>query len=135
MSKKKTQTDLRLAILASNDLEKVVSIALPEWGVDAFLRPMDGHDLDAYEIAVGKGASDIRAQIAARTLCDKDGNRLFTDEDIPALSRKRGFVLDRIYQTVHKNSMLGTEGVVEAEKKSETEFKEIGSESSNEQEM
>ncbi len=131
---KQTAKALRNAILAADDSADVVELEIPEWNKTVHLKPMSGGDLDTYEIAYNDEAQckNIRAIAASLVLCDKNGEALFTAKDVPALSKKRGTALNRIFQAIHDKGLAGS--VVQAEKKSETESKETGSELSSEQE-
>lgn len=70
-----------------------------------YVRGMDGTERDRWEQttlqAQQKSKSEIydhmRASIVARTVCDEKGNRLFSDEDIPKVSKMSAAVLDRMY--------------------------------------
>lgn len=99
----------REEILGVKDFD-VEEVNVPEWGGAVYVRPMTGRDRDKTEaemFADGNRESegvdpkclyDRRARIVARTLCDKEGNLLFSDSDIGPLSEKSGIVLDLLYE-------------------------------------
>jgi hypothetical protein len=105
----------RSAILAVMDLDKEY-VDVPEWGGTIIVRCLTGSERDAYEAEiVGTRASgtsrelnltNIRAKLVARTVVDEDGNRLFTDADIPALGKKNAAVLDKIFTVAQRLSGL-----------------------------
>lgn len=96
----------RDAILGVTDL-KPVRVEVPEWGGVVFVRPLSGAERDSLEAeSVGaQGAArvvGIRGRLAARTICDESGGRLFKDEDAPALGAKNAAALDRIVEAATK---------------------------------
>jgi len=112
----------REQILASQDLDREV-IALPEWGGDAHIRVMTGAERDYLESVMtapvdgpGGRMRNIRAVIAALTLCDEHGGRLFSLEEVDALGAKSSTVLDRIFLVARRLNKLTTEDVEQLEK-------------------
>ena len=112
----------RDAILECNDL-KTLSVPTPEWGGEVLVKVMSGADRDAYEISIYHGGEsnleNLRARFCARTICDADGNRVFTDGDIEVLGRKSANVLGRIFEAAKKLNGIAADSVEEAEKNSE----------------
>jgi cytochrome c553 len=52
-----------------------------------FVRAMSAGERDEFEVAHAKGKSrDFRARLVACTVCDEDGELVFSTADIPALS-------------------------------------------------
>ena len=89
----------REQILASQDLKKE-RVPVPEWGGDVFVRVMTGTERDAFEETIFKGGGSnigTRARLAALTMIDEKGQRLFTDEDVQVLGEKSAPALDRVY--------------------------------------
>jgi hypothetical protein len=133
--------ELNLAelILAEND--RTVSgkpIPTPEWpSVDGrvHVRALSGDDRDAHETFVqslvpaarkGKRAATrfaadtrgIRAHMVMLGACDKDGEAIFTKEQLDRLGQKNGTVIDRLDTEIRKISgMIVSE---DDEKNSET---------------
>ena len=110
------------AILSATDAV-VQSVEVPEWGGGVFLRVMSGTELDAFETVTrgnGNGSPpnlmNLRARLAAVTLCDAKGLRLFTDQDAVELGRKNGVVLDRIFDASYALNKMGQVGIERAEK-------------------
>jgi hypothetical protein len=80
-------------------------VETPEWGGTVYLRVMRGSERDAFEAETYKlnGKSlelnrvNARARLLVKTLCDEQGNRLFTDADATQLGEQPADVLDRVY--------------------------------------
>lgn len=95
----------RDAILAAQDIA-IETVEVPEWGGSVIVKGMSGEQRDAFEASVvsergGKAEVDmrnLRAKFVARCVVDEKGARLFADEDVPALARKSGAVLDRLFE-------------------------------------
>lgn len=105
MTAKATPILGRDAILAAQDAV-TETIDVPEWGGAVIVKAMTGEQRDAFESAILKDKNDpakgvemrdFRARFVARVVVDDKGTRLFTDEDVKALSRKSARVLDRLY--------------------------------------
>lgn len=85
-------------ILSADDLPKQV-VPVPEWGGSVYVRTMSGTERDDFESAYLKDKTkDIRARLAVATVCDEQGNALFTPADIPALGKKSSAALTRIFE-------------------------------------
>jgi monomeric isocitrate dehydrogenase len=94
----------KAAILAAND-KKMVEIDVPEWGGIAKIRVMSGTERDRFEsefVGNNKSVDMVRAKLVAKCLCDEDGNRLFTEQEIPQLGEKSASVLDKLFTTCMK---------------------------------
>jgi len=111
--KKITKAD----IVAFNDLKSEV-IEVPEWGGSVTIRRMTGGERDAYEADIfeSKGAQlqlkreNFRAKLIARCLVDDNGERMFSDGEIAALSKKSAAALDRLFAACQRiNGMTAAE--------------------------
>lgn len=92
------------AILAADD-KKVVDHEVPEWGGSVKLRVMTGTERDRFEsefVGGNKSVEMVRAKLVAKCLCDDDGKRLFTEQEIPELGEKSAAVLDRLFSECMK---------------------------------
>ena len=97
----------------------IEKVAVPEWGGDVFVKSLTGAEKDAFEESiVDMSGTDVkvnmknaRAKLAAKTICDKDGVRIFDDADIPALGEKNGAVLERIFNVAQRLSGLSKDDV------------------------
>lgn len=88
------------SILAANDLT-TETVNVPEWQGEIKIRSWTGAEREQFEKSVnvidGKvKSSDVLSRIAVLSICDDDGKRIFTDADIPALSKKSAAALERI---------------------------------------
>ncbi len=100
-------------IIAVNDIV-MERVNVPEWGGEVFIKSLTARQRDAFEASVthqgGKQRTnlrDLRARLVAICMVDENGNRLFGDNQIPALSAKCGKALDRLFeacQTLNKMS-------------------------------
>lgn len=93
----------REQIDAIDDLKvKMVEVSVPEWGGSVYLRPMTVRELDEYSNAVvrakDKGLADFRSRLVAYCLCDANGVRLFSDDEVEALARRNAVVVNRLYE-------------------------------------
>ena len=94
-------------ILNANDV-KLEEVNIPEWNGSVYVRVMSAGERDSFEIQATKpnGKQNLRARLAVLTVCDKDGNRIFEESDIPALAKKSASALDAIFRVaIHLNAM------------------------------
>lgn len=94
----------KAAILAAND-KKMVEIEVSEWGGTVKVRVMSGTERDRFEaefVGGNKSVDMVRAKLVAKCLCDEEGNRLFTEQEIPALGEKSASVLDKLFTACMK---------------------------------
>jgi len=96
-------------------------VEVPEWGGSVYVRGMTGTERDTFEASIvklkGKGQSvdmsNIRAKLAAKSICDESGNLLFTDADIKELGKKSAGALQRVFEVAQRLSGIGDEDVAE----------------------
>ncbi|MFJ6729987.1 phage tail assembly chaperone [Streptomyces sp. NPDC091281] len=97
------------AILGAEDTQ-IKTVDVPEWGGEVAVRGLTGMERDAYEASIQQirpkpdGTREVvfvrdnaRAKLLVKCLVDPDGRRLFKDTDAPALGKKNGAVIDRLY--------------------------------------
>lgn len=122
----------RDAILGADDI-KTETVPVPEWGGDVIVRGLTGDELDAYQAGIrqlrprldGRGMEVVlvpdnaRAKLLVKCLLDDDGQRLFADNDAPALGRKNGAVVDRLYDVAAALSGISDEAQEDIEGNSE----------------
>lgn len=111
----------RLDILASEDLA-TEKVRVPEWGGSVIVKALSGVERDAYEAGIfssGAGITaeynlqNIRAKLAARTMVDENGDRLFSDADVARLGLKSAAALDRVFSVAQRLSRLTASDVKE----------------------
>ena len=96
------------------------TVEVPEWNGTVRINGLTAYQRDKFEasVTVSRGKSfeinsiNIRAKLLAWTLADKDGNLLFTEKDVKALSAKSGLVMNRLFGIARELSGM-TEGDVE----------------------
>lgn len=111
----------RDAILGADDRPTEV-VHVPEWGGDVHVRGLSGAERDAYEAGIASPRPDgrqhmnlrnLRARLVVLAVVDPDsGDRLFRDDDAPALGDKSAAAVDRVFSVARRLSGL-SEGDVE----------------------
>jgi hypothetical protein len=100
-------------ILQENDLRREL-VPTPEWpGVDGevWARCLSGDELDQWEIFLSANTDkeseqfradvkNVRAKLVALGACDRDGQPIFTAQQVLALGRKNGVALDRLHDII-----------------------------------
>lgn len=108
-------------ILGAED-RKYEDIHVPEWGGTVRVRALSGVERDAYEAGIvqlrGDGTrrftlQNARARLAALSICDVEGNRVFTEQDVQALGEKSAAALERVFDAARRLSGLSDEDVQE----------------------
>lgn len=107
-------------ILAVPDL-KIELVSVPEWGGEVYVKSMTGQERDKFEASIietkGKQQSvkidNIRAKLCAYTICDEEGNLLFSEKDIIELGKKNANALTRVFMTARTLSGIGEEEMKE----------------------
>jgi len=103
----------KAAILAAKD-QKMVSVDVPEWGGSVNIRVMTGTERDRFEgefVGGNKSVDMVRAKLVAKCLCDDDGSRLFSEQEIPSLGEKSAAVLDKLFTACMKLNRFTKEDV------------------------
>lgn len=98
-----------------------VSITDPSWGVDAlYIKLMNGRERLAFQKAAqsmkGDDESKVIPFVIIHTVCDVDGNPVFTVEDTEAILNLNGSEVDKLFTASLKINGL-MESAVEAAKK------------------
>jgi hypothetical protein len=134
----------RDGILEAADVQ-TEKVPVPEWGDEVIVRGLTGDELDAFQGSVrqfrptfdGKGMEAVlvqegmRAKLLVKCLIDEAGERLFTDQDAPALGAKNGAVIDKLYDVASRLSGLSEDEKKEMEGNSEPPTDNGGSTSSS----
>jgi hypothetical protein len=103
---------------------KVEKFHVDAWSRDIWVRTYSAADrsrlIDRHnsEESIANHHEDYLAALAAYSICDADGKRLFSDADIPALSQKSGAALEQIGSHVTTMNSLGTTAIDDAKKNS-----------------
>lgn len=101
-------------------------VDVPEWGGTVLVRGMTGFERDKFELFLqrqretgGAAQFSTRAYVAACTIVDDDGHRIFSDDDVQSLGLKSAHALDRILDAVLALSGMDSGAIEDAEKNSE----------------
>lgn len=108
----------RDAILQVQDLPCEI-VAVPEWGGDVYVKGLSGKERDSLESTMLQNKGDynnLTARLAALTICDEQGNRMFSDKDIEALGRKSAAALRRVVEKAQELSAVSQSDVEELTK-------------------
>lgn len=108
------------SVLSAKDIIKEL-VPVPEWGGEVYVRGMSGEERDKWEAGIvtsnGKtqrvDMKNVRAKLAAMTVCDEEGNLLFSTNDVPDLSKKSAAALQRIFAVAQRLSKIGDDDVAE----------------------
>lgn len=97
----------RDSILKADDLPKEM-VEVPEWGGQVWVKTLSGTARDSFEQSMvtrkknTPNMDNVRARFAVLTICDENGERLFTDADAKELGRKSAAALDRIFAVAQR---------------------------------
>lgn len=114
-------------ILDADDVQ-IKPVPVPEWGGDVLVRGLTGIERDAYEASIQQirpkpdGTKEVvfvrdnaRARLLVKCLVDDQGERLFKDSDAPALGKKNGAIIDKLYDVAAELSGLSDQAREEIE--------------------
>lgn len=115
-----------MTVLKRDDILKVSDIKIelvpvPEWGGDVYVKGMTGAERDKFESSIIKGRGEdaevnytnMRSKLASLTICDETGKRLFTENDVQALSQKSASALQRVFIVAQRLSGITKEDTEE----------------------
>lgn len=88
---------------------------------ELYVREISAGDREAIEDGIENKTigSKLRATIFIKSVCDKDGNLVFTDEDLDEVNGYRLPLLQKVFEESNKiNGLVGVDAVNEAEKNS-----------------
>lgn len=109
-----------MAVLTADQILKVADaktyeIEVPEWGGEVYIRVMSVGERDANELDwlrnKDNGVPNFRSRFLARVLSDKEGKRLFNDDQVKELSKKSGDVMDRLFKLAMRYNSVTEEDV------------------------
>lgn len=107
-------------ILGADDLEKK-EVDVPEWGGSVYVRALSGKQRNQLEMIALRYSdqNDLSALenynglIAAWSIVDENGNRLFTDDEVGLLMEKSASALNTIVEEARELSGITEEDVEE----------------------
>lgn len=105
-------------ILATGIPDEVVDV--PEWGGKVRIRGLSADERESFEETLVERGEDgnfvrkenlfhVRASFVTRCVIDDNGERVFVDEDAPALSQKSAAAIGRLWDRARKLSGMGSE--------------------------
>jgi len=108
------------AILNAHDTEYEL-VDVPEWGGKVRVKTLTGDERDGYEQSLIDQRGNVtapklagaQARLAALTIVDDDGNRLFNDADVKALGAKSAQALNRVFDVAIRLSRMTQRDVEE----------------------
>lgn len=95
---------------------KIIEVPVPEWGGTIHLRDITAGQRDQYDgYQIDQQGqqkyTDFRARLLILSICDQDGNRLFTDSEVSTISSLPAHVVDRLWDQAALLCGLKTEQV------------------------
>lgn len=112
-------------ILEAQDLVTEV-VSVPEWSGEVRVRSLSAAERDQFEDKIvkreGKRSrvilTDVRAKLAAACMIDEAGERLFSDAEVAALTKKSAAALQRVFDVAQRLAGITDEDAEELEKNS-----------------
>lgn len=102
----------------------VAEVRIDEWNDTVGIRSWTAKERGEYAVWIKKNpdATDLEAsaRVAAMSLCDANGVRLYSDADVPALLEQSAAALDKVVAAALTHNGIGEDSVKSAEKNSET---------------
>jgi hypothetical protein len=95
---------------------KTEEVPLPEVTSSIFVRTMSGAEREKFEEACTKDLPNIRARLIVATACDAQGERIFSEAHLAAVTSKPAVMLIRIFDAAAKLNGLSKADVDELEK-------------------
>lgn len=117
-------------ILSADDLVRE-EVPVPEWGGVVLVQALNGEDRDKYESSIynvereGKEVKvkytnvNVKARLAAYSIVDESGQRIFSDADIARLGKKSAAALNRVVDVCQRLSGITKKDMDDLEKNSE----------------
>lgn len=104
---------LREQILMADDLKRK-PVTVPSWG-EVWVRTLTAGEQERVSRWADEQVPDFAAKVAALCLVDDTGKNLFTEADVPALSKKSGNCLSVVFDA-YKTLNAITDDVIEEKK-------------------
>jgi hypothetical protein len=102
-------------ILAVDDLPRQ-EVTVPEWNGSVYVRAFNGAERAQLERIVANANSDdeVFPRLAALSIVDEHGERMFSDEDVAQLAKKHGRALQKIVNAALRFNAISDDGVADA---------------------
>ena len=106
-------------ILGLDDRGPIVRVEVPEWGGHVYVRGMSGLERDRFEAGSLKGTgrnqqlnlANMRARLVAASVCNADGERLFSESDANWLGEKSAKALNRVFDVAQRLAGLSDQDI------------------------
>jgi len=113
----------REQILAAND-SKTMTVSVPEWDGEVIVKTMSASEKDEWEYLTfidkttdpKEKSKKVRATLCALCIVDKNGNSLFSTQDIDQLGKKSAKALSKVYDVCCKLNFLTEDDIEELKK-------------------
>lgn len=107
----------RNKILAVDD-HYCEELDVPEWKGKVFVGCITSEEADKLESDIERAKNNgtmpnVRARMASMTLCDANGERMFTPGDIDALGRKSSKAIGRIFEKALELNRMSEDSIEE----------------------
>lgn len=114
-------------IIAVQDI-KIEAIDVPEWGGSVMVKGLTGKERDQFESSIVEfngrkerlNLANVRAKLACLTICDEEGQRLFSEKEVDELAKKSANALQRIFLVAQRLSGITGEDVENYTKNSDS---------------
>lgn len=114
--------DLDRVKILGQKRRKLKRVKVPKWGGHVWIRDMGGVGRDEFEVMTtlqgDMNLHNARAKLLAVTLCDKDGNFLFTPEDVEALGELDAESIAFLYNEASRLNFFSDKDIEELAKNS-----------------
>lgn len=110
-------------ILNCDDLA-LVKLTVPYWKdkegncIDVYVKQLSGKEAEAYTEATDEGKKNRNAHAIIASVCDKNGNKLFTKQDVDALNNKNSNIINWLVTEILKINFKSVDDVEEKAKNS-----------------
>jgi hypothetical protein len=102
----------REQILAARSSRKPIRLHVEEWGGEVYIRVLSA--ADQASMSNGHPESEMPIRLLVKALVDEAGQPIFTDDDVPELSKEDFPVIFRVFAEVAKLNGLSTKELEEA---------------------
>lgn len=123
----------REQILQAPDIRTEI-LHIEEWGGDVWVKSMSGTERDRFEASIldmktkqTVKLENIRAKLCSCTLCDEEGNLLFTEKDVELLGKKNANALSKVFMLAKALSGIGEEEMTDLTSSMKSPFEDSAS--------
>lgn len=97
-------------------------VDVPQWNTTVYVPVLSLADLDDLRKIAASKADDTSAgaAMAVRVIRDENGDRVFSDDDAPALAKKSAKVVNRVIEAFNRHNGIGQQAQDDAAGKSQT---------------